>query len=209
MPFWIATGSTRFSKLFDGPARREHARRIVHANHLVDLDEIDHVGLEPLQRLVELRRGRRLGAPIELRHEEGLLPVPIAEGLAHSFLALTPVVVPRVVEERHSTIDGAADDAQALPLVQLFASVGAPETDAGYTDPGLPEDPRRHFARGGGCGGEAGPATRRARSRSWGPSATDRPQAPHRPPESCASRGFVPWSPPMHRGVTSRLHHAQ
>src|SRR5262249_22774396 len=62
-----------------------------------------------LQRLVDLPRGRSLGAAVEFGHQEDLLPVAIAQGVAHSPLRLAVDVVPAVVHESDAAIDCAAD----------------------------------------------------------------------------------------------------
>ena len=58
------------------------------------LHEIDAIGLQPAQRLVELPRRLRFDAAVDLGHEEDLLAVAVPERLAHPDLALALVVVP-------------------------------------------------------------------------------------------------------------------
>ena len=80
----------------------------------MDLHQIDHIRLQPLQRLLELLARARGGAPVELGHHEGLLAIPVAQRLAHPLLGIAVVVVPAVVEEVHAVIERGAHDADRL-----------------------------------------------------------------------------------------------
>ena len=77
----------------------EEAVRVFHADHLVILHQIDVVGLEALERFIDLPGGGGLGAPVELGHEEDLLPVAVAQRLTHQHFALAVHVVPGIVQE--------------------------------------------------------------------------------------------------------------
>src|ERR1700733_11037616 len=73
-----------FTRLFrrldglDGPARREDNIRIVKANDLVELKEIDHIRLQTSQRLLNLSGSGVLISAIDLSHQEDFLPVAVA-----------------------------------------------------------------------------------------------------------------------------------
>ena len=56
---------------------------------------------------VDLLGGGLLRAAVDLRHQEDLLPVAVAQRLAHAHLALAVVVVPAVVQERDAVVDRA------------------------------------------------------------------------------------------------------
>ena len=101
--------------------------------------------LEALERLVELGSRGLLGAPVDLRHQEGLLSIAVSQGLAHALFALAAVVVPTVVHERDARIERAADDADAVVLVGLLADVCSAEADSGHFLAGLAEDGHGHF----------------------------------------------------------------
>ena len=59
----------------------EHAPRIGVADHLVHLHQIDDVGAEIAQALIDLR-GRGLARPpVDLRHQEDALAVAVAQRL--------------------------------------------------------------------------------------------------------------------------------
>src|SRR5216684_8074391 len=77
------------------------------------LNQVDAVGLQTLQRFVELPRGFGFRAAVDLRHQERLPPVAVAKRLAHADLAGAFVVVPAVVEEVDAAVDRAADDSKA------------------------------------------------------------------------------------------------
>ena len=70
------------------------AVRIVKANNLVVLDQVKMVGLQALQRFIDLFGRFFFGAAIELRHQENFLPVAILQRFAHADFALAFVVVP-------------------------------------------------------------------------------------------------------------------
>ena len=107
--------------------------RVVEADHLVVLDEVDAVGLEPLQGFIELPGRLLLRTPVDLGHQEHLVPIAVPEGLAHPDLALTFVVVPGVVHEVDPAIDRGVDDVDRRLLVNMLqGKVPAPEPDGGY-----------------------------------------------------------------------------
>src|SRR5205085_3094679 len=58
------------------------------------------------------------GAAVQLGHQECLLPIALAQGVAHALLTAPAVVVPAVVEEVHSVIERTADDPDALLLAR-------------------------------------------------------------------------------------------
>jgi hypothetical protein len=72
---------------FDRPAFRKDAVGVLHAYHFVKLDQIDHVGLKPPQRLFQLLVIRVLGPPIHLCHEKDFCAITIAERMTHPHLA--------------------------------------------------------------------------------------------------------------------------
>jgi len=110
----------------------EHAVRIFEADHLVVLDQIDAVGLQAVERLVQLPRRLLLRAAVDLGHQEHLVAIPVGERLAHADLARAVVVVPGVVHERDAAIDRVTNDAKAERLVDgRYSEVPASETDRG------------------------------------------------------------------------------
>src|SRR5207253_8354339 len=98
----------------------ENAVRILVAQNLVMLNEIDMVGLQALQRFVELLGGGRLRSTVDLGHEKRLLPVSVAERLAHARLARALVVVPAVVEKIDPAIDRLPNDLDRELLGDVF-----------------------------------------------------------------------------------------
>src|SRR6185437_4232660 len=144
---------------FERAAGREDALGILHADDFMELEQVEMVGLQPAQGYVELLRGRLLVAAVNLGHQEGFLAVAIAEGFAHANFALAAVVVPTVVEEIDSAIEGGADDADTLLLFGLPADVPTAQADGGDLLAGAAEGTTRYFASGfgGPCGaGRAG-----------------------------------------------------
>ena len=122
----------------------------------MELQKIDVVDLQPLERLVELAGGGLLGAAVDLGHQEGLLAVAVLEGLAHPLLALAVVVIPGVVEEIEAAVERRADDLKAL-LLGDPPDVSAADADEGDLLPRAPEGAVRHpLPHLGGPGESAG-----------------------------------------------------
>ena len=88
----------------------------------MELEEIDPVGLQSLQRFIDLVRSRLPVAAIDLGHQEDAIAVPAAECLAHAYLAQPVVVIPAVVKERDPVFDRGADNAYALRFGKIRAS---------------------------------------------------------------------------------------
>ena len=86
------------------------------------LHEIDAIGLQPFERLVELPHRFGVRSPVDLRHQKDLLPVAILERLSHAGLARAVVVVPAVVQEVDAAVDGRSNDPEAERLVDPFQS---------------------------------------------------------------------------------------
>jgi hypothetical protein len=94
--------------------------RIVVPEDLVVLHEIDAIGPQPVERLIELPRRFRIRSPVDLRHQKNPLPVAIAERVSHAGLARAVVVVPAVVQEVDAAIDGRSNDPEAELLIDLW-----------------------------------------------------------------------------------------
>ena len=125
---------------FHCPARRKNTLGIVHPDDLVELQEVDVVGLEPAEGFFDLPRRRVPIAPVDLGHQKRALPVPVAQRLAHSDLALPAIVIPAVVEKGDSAVDRGADEADAVRLPEVWlAEVKPAEPDRGDAFPRAPE----------------------------------------------------------------------
>src|SRR5438445_3204307 len=122
-------GLARFQERLDGAARREAPFGVVIADHFVDLHQIDHLRLQPLERLLELLACGPGGAAVQLGHQECLLPIAVAQGVAHALFAAPAVVVPAVVEEVHPVIERTADDPDALLLARKPEVISADPDD--------------------------------------------------------------------------------
>ena len=129
-----------------GAVGRKDAIRIFEPNDLVMLHEIDVIGLEPLQGLVDLQ-GRLLPrAAVDLGHQKDLRAIAVAQGLAHADFALAAVIVPRVVQKVDAVVDGRADDADAVLDVLLHADVIAAQADQRDTLARAAQGPIAHVA---------------------------------------------------------------
>ena len=105
------------------------------------------IGLQPLERLVDLTGGRGFGATVELRHQEHSLAIPVAQRVPHAALALAVVIVPAVVEEGDAAIDRRSDDADALGRILRPADVMAAEADGRDLLAGSSQDSIDHVSR--------------------------------------------------------------
>ena len=106
----------------DDVTRLKSLLRVSHANHFMNLDQVDMVRLEPGQGLLQLLLSRGAGASVELCHQESFVAIAVGEGFPHALLAGAVVVVPAVIEKINAPIQGGADDAKGL----LFGDVGRP-----------------------------------------------------------------------------------
>ena len=141
----------------DGAAVGEDAVGVFHADDFVELDEVDVVGVEAGEGLLELLVVFGGGAAVHFGHEEDLVAVAVLEGLAHAEFGGAVVVVPAVVEEGDAVVDGGVDDLEAVFGVRLMADVEAAEADGGDGLAGGAELAVDHVgglgAGGGGRGG--------------------------------------------------------
>src|SRR3989454_12692507 len=77
-----------------------------------------------------LFRSRRvLVATVDLGHEKHFVAIAVAQRLSHADLARPTALVPAVVEEVDSVVDGRADDADRFLLVRLPAEMVAAHAD--------------------------------------------------------------------------------
>jgi len=91
--------------------------RVGHANQFVELQQIDGICLEALEGFIKLFSGGLPGAPIDFGHEENLLAVAVSQGLAHADFAFAAIVIPRIVHEVNTVVDGSMNNADALLLI--------------------------------------------------------------------------------------------
>ena len=102
--------SLAFSAYSRAPPRLEDPLGVVVVVDLVELPEVEVIGLEPAQAVLEVRLGVLGGAAAALGHEEDLVaPAPLRDRLAHPVLGLAVHVVPGIVEERDPFVDGPLD----------------------------------------------------------------------------------------------------
>ena len=117
----------------------EHPLRVVHADDLVELHQVQVVGLQAGQRLLQLRVERGGGAAVELGHQEHAVAVAAGQRPAEALLALAAVVVPAIVEEGDPGADRGMHDLDRL-VRRGAAGLGQVETAAA--------DQRQHLAGG-------------------------------------------------------------
>ena len=154
-----------------GAAGGEDAVGVFHAEDLMELDEVDHLGLETAHGLLELLVVFLLGAAVELGHEEDVFAAAIFERPSHSDFAEAVVVVPAVVHKGDAAVHGGVDELDGFVLGGFFVlgEVVAAEADGGDALAGCAEFAVNHaglfraldrslFA-GGGLGGGVGSAS--------------------------------------------------
>ncbi|MFZ1119017.1 MAG: hypothetical protein WAN81_02180, partial [Candidatus Binataceae bacterium] len=131
-------GFFRVERRFDSASASENSIRVIHPDHLVKLHQVDSIGLQPPQRVVDLFCGRGFVAAIDFRHQKCLVAIAIAQRLSNPNLALAVVVVPTVVEEIGPTIQRSPHDPDAFGFLhQRAAEVMASDTHDGDTLAGL------------------------------------------------------------------------
>src|ERR1700741_3373570 len=84
-------GLLGFQDSFHPAAFRKDAIRVGVANHLVKLEEIDPVGLQSAQGLVELACSGGLGASVDFGHKESFLAIAVPQRVSHANFALAAV----------------------------------------------------------------------------------------------------------------------
>ena len=129
----------------------EDAIRVVGEGHLVDLPEIEVVGLQPAQALLQLdhRVGRRAVVGAVLGHQEDLVAVAILrQRVPHAPFRLVVGILPGVVHEGDAVVDGGVNDAGGLVL-RRHAEVKAAETEHRNADPGRAQGSQGNATRSG------------------------------------------------------------
>src|SRR5208282_3030316 len=101
----------------------KNAIRIRIANHFMELEQVNSIRLQPPQRFIELVYGCRFGSAIDLGHQKSLLTITMPQRIAHANFALSPVVIPAVVEKIDAFVNSGPDNADALRDVALSGKV--------------------------------------------------------------------------------------
>src|SRR5215469_16255844 len=122
-------GFFRFENSFESSARSEDSVGISIANHLVELQQVNVVRLKTPQRFLDLRGGTRFCPAINFRHQKGFVTITILEGLTHANFALAAVIVPAVIQEIESFVEGLANDRDAFVGITLRTQVVAADAD--------------------------------------------------------------------------------
>ena len=128
-------------------SRLEDPLGVVVVVDLVELPEVEVIGLEPAQAVFEVGLGVLGGPAAALGHEEDLVaPAPLRDRLAHPVLGLPVHVIPGVVEERDPFIDGALDQTDGILLVLRHRGVEPAQADHGDLLAGPAKRPERDAA---------------------------------------------------------------
>jgi len=133
----------------------EDALRVALVLDGVELQQIDMVGAQPPQRLVDLAPRAFIVARADLCHEEDFLAKAVLlQSAAHHFLGPPVVILPGVVEERDAEIDGLVHQPDAFLVGLVGHGVPAAIAEDGDAHARLAERPRRDAARAGLLHGE-------------------------------------------------------
>ena len=139
----------RFARLDErriGAVVIENAVRILVAENLVVLDQVNAVGLEATEGLFDLPSGFFFRTAVDLGHQEYLVPVAVAERFAHPGFAGAVIVVPAVIHEVDAALNRVANDADAQLFIHVLeAKVPASQANRGYPLSRAAEDSVRHF----------------------------------------------------------------
>jgi transcription elongation factor GreA len=108
---------------------------IVVPTNAVDLPEVEVIGLQPSQGLLQhfCRQPSFPAVSADFRHEKDLVAATF-EALAHPVFGLATMVFPAVVEEGDAAIDGFLDDANRGGDIGSVAEVVSAETECRDTD---------------------------------------------------------------------------
>src|SRR5215831_12807858 len=91
------------------------------------------IRLQAMERFVNLFGSLLPGPAVNFGHDEGLLPVAIAQRLAHTGLALAAVVIPGIVEEIEAAVQCGSNDANGILLAEFgFSDVEPAQPQNGY-----------------------------------------------------------------------------
>ena len=129
------------------PALLEHPVRIVVVDDLVKLPQVDPVGAEPAQAVVEALHRARMIALAVLGHEEHLVAPAVRQRASHDLLGAAIVVIPAVVEEGDAFVDGGVHDADGLARILHGADVPSAEAEDRDALARPPQHARRQSAR--------------------------------------------------------------
>ena len=113
----------------DGAVVSENPIGVFQANHFVKLHQVNMVGLQPLERLIDLASGGLAGSAVDLGHQENPLSITVLEGIAEADLALAVVIVPAIVHERYALVDRAASNAGRLGGIRNRTEVEPTQAD--------------------------------------------------------------------------------
>ncbi len=120
----------RLRQRFDRAVRSEVQIRIVVVDHFVDLPQVEVIGLQPAQRVVQLLERDLFAAAVraDFRHHERAIALS-AQRASQALLAHPVVVLPRVVEEVDPVVERFRNDAPGLRLVHHVAERRAADAD--------------------------------------------------------------------------------
>jgi hypothetical protein len=96
----------------------------------VKLQHINVIGLQPVQRFIELFRGALRRPTIDLRHQERLVAIAVAQRSAHTLFALAAGVIPTIVQEVYTAVNpGTYDTDRKLGIGGLTQMKAADSND--------------------------------------------------------------------------------
>ena len=152
-----------WSKRFEDAALAIGQFGVVVEGDAVDLPEVEMVGLQAPQRLLQHLHGQFLAAAVRanLGHQEDFV-APALEAAAHPVFRLAVVVFPAVVEERDARVDGLVDQLDGVVHGLQIAEMMSADAEGRHFHIGTAERPHRYFA---GCHGSS-PVRARVRSRA-------------------------------------------
>src|SRR3569623_960201 len=99
----------------DRPVLGKNPVGVVIIDNLVELPEVDMVGLEATETVLKVRLRILCGSSAALGHDERLLATAaLGQGLAHPLLGDSVMIIPAIVHEGDPLIDGPLDQPEAL-----------------------------------------------------------------------------------------------
>src|SRR5438876_374317 len=123
------SGSLGFYHGLDCATGCEDPVWVFQSNNLMELHQVDAIRLQPLQRFVDLPGGGLPRPAVDLRHEEDSLAIAVTQRPPHADFAGAAIIIPAVVHEGESPVDGAPDNRYTLCFVSLFADMIPAQAD--------------------------------------------------------------------------------
>jgi hypothetical protein len=115
---------------FHSAAFRKDPIRVFHSYYFVKLHQVDTVGLQSFEGLVNLVSSRAFCAAVDLAHEKHFVAITVTKGLSHTDLAASVMVIPTVIHKSYAAVYGASDYPDTLLFIFRVSDVKTAQPDS-------------------------------------------------------------------------------